>query len=81
MIPMQRKRKVWATRFPYIATDYRKHPSQPAAYREVAREAENWRRGVLQSPVLAVYVDERDGQGWQLYERINLAEWAKAGEV
>jgi hypothetical protein len=26
-----------------------------------------------------VWVDERDGRGWQLYERINLADYGKEG--
>jgi hypothetical protein len=78
-VPARRKRKLWATRFPYVPTDMKKHESKPAAYRYVTREVDLWRRGALRSKDVVVYVDEQDGRGWQVFERIDLAELAKAG--
>lgn len=36
----------------------------------------NWQAGGLLSPLLDVYVDEGDGHGWRLYERIDLRTWS-----
>lgn len=46
--------------------------SQAKAYAIVRTEATNWVQ--TQIPIVRVYIDERDGQGWQLYEVINLKE-------
>jgi hypothetical protein len=46
--------------------------SQVMAYRIVHGETGNWVR--TQDPIIRVYVDERDGQGWRLYEVLNLKE-------
>lgn len=72
---MAGKRKLWATSFPRIASDKRRCESQAAAYRRVAAEAANWLAGALRSQYLTVWVDERDGAGWQRFEDIDLAEF------
>jgi hypothetical protein len=62
-------RKRWQTRqraMPYT------HSSRAAAYRFVAIQRTHWRDGLLQSPMISVLVDERDGRGWKIYERIDL---------
>lgn len=65
-------RKRWSTTFPRIASGRICHESKAAAYRWVHKQAENQR--MLRSTVVAVYVDERNGVGWELYETIDLKE-------
>lgn len=73
--PMPNKRKLWATSFPAIPGDQRtKHPSEPAVYRWLKEYAALWDQGKLPSPMVTIWVDERDGQGWCTYERIDLRE-------
>lgn len=72
------KRKLWATRYERLVTPYRRHESKTAVYRYVENEVANWLCNALRSQHLTVYVDERDGQGWQVYERIDLDGLAKA---
>lgn len=67
-------RKLWATAFPRVSPDKRRHESKAAAYRHIQHEATNWAAGALRSQHLTVYVDERDGFGWRTYEHIDLAE-------
>ena len=74
------KRKLWATAFLRIASEKRRHESQAAVWRYVQSECANWLAGALRSQHLVVYVDERDGQGWQTFEQIDLAEWGASGE-
>lgn len=70
-------RKKWAVQPPLMSIARTQHPSQPAAYRKVQEWAVEFRAGVLNPRVreIEVYVDERDGAGWQLYERVNLADY------
>jgi hypothetical protein len=68
------KRKIWATKFDIPGAPYRRHESRVMAYRYVDADRANWAAGVLRSSHLTVYVDERDGLGWQTYERIDLSE-------
>jgi hypothetical protein len=70
-------RKLWSTRFDRIPVEHQRHESKAAAYRYVENEVRNWLCGALRSQHLSVYVDERDGRGWQLYEKVDLAELAK----
>jgi hypothetical protein len=81
VVPMQRKRKLWATGFPQLAGPKLRHESRAEAYRYVENDVRNWLAGALRSQHVTVYVDERDGQGWQTYERIDLDELAKAGQM
>lgn len=67
-------RKLWATRWDRIANGYTRFESKAAVYRYVAQQRLHWEAQMLRSQHLTVYVDERDGQGWQRYERIDLAE-------
>lgn len=73
------KRKLWATSFPRIATPKRRHESKAAVYRWVRGEAANWLAGALRSQYMAVWIDDRDGRGFQVYEHIDLATFG-AGE-
>lgn len=66
-------RKLWATRFDRIPNEYRRHESKVQAYRYVENDRANWACGALVSQYVTVYVDERDGHGWQVYERIDLS--------
>lgn len=66
-------RKLWSGGFPAIVGDRKRFESKAAAYRWVRHQVTNLH--MLRSPVVNVYVDERDGQGWQLYEQIDLREW------
>lgn len=53
------------------------HPSKTAAYawiRDLVRDFGPGGYSDLRSSVVKVYVDERDGQGWQLYESIDLRD-------
>lgn len=66
-------RKLWATKWTQIpGATHVKFPSKVAVYRHLDRMRETWSKGHLRSQHVAVYVDERDGRGWQLYERIDL---------
>lgn len=66
-------RKKWATSFTQIPpmTKHR-HPSEPAVYRWITEQAAMVDK--LRSPLVAVWVDEGDGQGWCLYTKIDLRE-------
>lgn len=75
-----KKRKLWATGYYRMNMDKHRHESKAAAYRWVEHEvverlAGNRRR----SAHVMVWVDERDGQGWQRYEVLDLDELASAG--
>lgn len=49
-----------------------RHESQTATYRWIREQVR--KRETLRCQRLTVFVDERDGQGYQRYERIDLAE-------
>jgi hypothetical protein len=75
-------RKLWSTtrgpESPAIEEMYRKrYPSQAAAYQRVRHEAQV---GFEPRDHVDVWVDERDGHGWQHYERVQLADLAAMGE-
>lgn len=70
-------RKIWATRFDRIPGEYRRHESKAEAYRYVRNDLANWLNGALRSQYLTVYVDERDGRGFQVYERVDLEQLAE----
>jgi hypothetical protein len=71
---MSAARKLWMTDWPEITLlDPRdRHTSKAATYRFVDRQAQARRRGERASNRVDVYVDEQDGRGWQLYERVDL---------
>lgn len=48
--------------------------TKAAAYRWVQHQAGRFQDGFLKDPHVVVYVDERDGRGWQTYEKIDLRE-------
>jgi hypothetical protein len=74
----QRRRKLWSTTFMGNPTR-RRHESRAEAYRYVENDRRNWLAGAIRSSVVDVWVDERDGRGWQRYERINFAEEGRDG--
>jgi hypothetical protein len=77
---MQRKRKLWATKPSFAGSTLCRHESQAATYRYIQNYyVRNWLAGALRFQRLTVLVDERDGLGWQVYERIDLDELAKSG--
>lgn len=78
MCDVSTPRKLWSVRFPYVPGGCRDRPeSKASAYRYVRNHAANWDCGALRSPILNVEVDERDGQGWRLYERIDLRTYGE----
>lgn len=74
---MARPRKLWATQPPLMKIARLTHPSRVAAYRNVQNWATLFRAGELSSRVteIEVWVDDQDGRGWQLFERVNLADY------
>lgn len=64
-------RKKWAFRVNDEESMHEGFGSETAVYDAVRAEAENWASGRIR-----VYVDEREGFGWQLYELLDLAELA-----
>ena len=73
---MSTKRKLWSTQFAHRAR--LRHQSQAAAYRYIQEKAADWRAGLLDFQRVTVYVDTREGFGWQTYEHIDLDEVARA---
>jgi hypothetical protein len=74
------KRKLWATKPIYAGSSMCRHESKAATYRYIHNfYLRNRLSGALRFRGVTVYVDERDGQGWQTYERIDLDELARAG--
>jgi hypothetical protein len=73
-------RKLWATAYARVIPDKRRHETKAAAYRYVENEVRNWLCNALRSQHLTVYVDERDGRGFQVYEHVDLDELSKAGD-
>lgn len=73
---MAAKRKLWSTLPSYAGAARRKHESRAEAYRYALNDARNFAGGSLRPGFTHtnVYVDERAGRGWQLYERLDLAE-------
>ena len=73
--------KKWATSYFRICSALFKHPSKAAAYCSARSAAVLWSRGALRSRYLMVWVDELDGQGWQRYEELDLAELIQADQA
>jgi len=48
--------------------------SKVKAYNIVQAQAANHQCARFKLHIIRIYVDERDGQGWQLYEAIDLRE-------
>jgi len=78
---MATPRKNWATQPLLMKIARENFQSKAAAYRNVQKWAAEYRDGVLNPGIrqIEIYVDERDGHGWQLYERINLADYGTEG--
>jgi hypothetical protein len=79
-VTARKLRKLWSTTNPDSDVAPRvRHESQPAAYRWIRNEAANWpcRPPVGQDMTrhVDVWVDERRGHGWELFERIDLADY------
>ena len=70
---MTRPRKLWATQ-------YKDFPPVRHQSRAVAYEYVRFVGGLCSLGQVSILVDERDGLGWQVHERIDLAELARAGE-
>lgn len=70
-----KKRKLWATRL-LPSLPYKRHESQAAAYRHVQHLATEHAAGSLRADIsrVTVFVDERDGRGWQRFEVLDLAD-------
>jgi hypothetical protein len=51
-------------------------PSMKQAYEFVQALTFSYAAGQIENPRLTVWVDEGDGQGWRLYETLDLAELA-----
>jgi hypothetical protein len=70
------KRKLWSTEFTDAEVDrnYYRHTSESAVYRYVREQRAEYRAGTLSCRRLLVRVDERDGHGWRIYERIDLGD-------
>jgi hypothetical protein len=69
-------RKLWATSFRGVP-DKRRHESKAVAYRYVQNATTNYAAGVrYRTTHVNVWVDERGGRGWELYETVDLAELA-----
>jgi hypothetical protein len=73
-----RKAKLWKIRQKTKGCTYECRPeSKVKAYRWVRNELANWLCGAVPTPFVEVWVDDRDGNGWRLYERVNLSELAE----
>lgn len=73
-----RKRKLWSTRYDHAGADIRCHESRAALDRWIDQQIRMWKCDALRSRHVNVYVDNREGLGRQLHERIDLAELAAA---
>ena len=69
-------KKLWRTE---QAGEVTSHPTRPSAYRWIHALAERLAEGeTFESATVTVWVDERLGRGWELYERVDLREHAAA---
>lgn len=74
---MSYKAKLWKIKQKTNGGPYECRPeSKVKVYRWIQNEVANWLCGAVPTPWVEVWVDERRGQGWQLYERVNLEELA-----
>lgn len=74
---MPKPRRQWAVQPPLMRIARTQHRSKPAAYRQVHEWAKEFRAGTLNPAItqIEVYVDEQNGDGWQLHERVELADY------
>ncbi len=73
-------RKRWATQL-VGGTAMRRHESKAEAYRYARNDAANYDAGAYRDiDTVKVWVDERDGNGWQLYESVSLADLPATNE-
>lgn len=70
-------RKKWSTTVGGNPVTRRTHESKVATYEHVRRHRGLVAAGVLRGSYTSVWVDERDGHGWKLYERIEHGTEAK----
>lgn len=78
---MATKRKLWGTKPIYAGSSMCRHESKAATYRYIQNfHLRNRLAGAFRFRGVTVYVDERDGQGWQMYERIDLDELAAVSD-
>jgi hypothetical protein len=75
---MAKLRKLWSTTNGHNPITRRRHETRAAAYRSVHNDATNHAAGIARYATTQVWVDERDGRGWQLFERIDHAAERKA---
>lgn len=76
MQSMVRKRKLWKISYPELPNRVDDRPESAVKVDTYIRDAAaNWQCGALKSPRLVVYIDERDGFGWQIYNEIDLREY------
>lgn len=68
------KRKLWKITGQFSQEQLYRPESKVMAYRYIDNDRANWQAGALRSPYRTVWVDERDGRGWQVWERIDLRE-------
>lgn len=69
------KHRLWATEFDRPGARPERHASEVATYRYVENERANWAANPLRSTrYLSIYVDERKGRGFELYETIDLSQ-------
>ena len=76
---MAGRRKLWATRYDFPGAPMRRHETRAALDRWIDEQVRLLKLGALRSQVVRIYVDNREGAGQQLFERLDLADLA-AGE-
>lgn len=69
-------RKKWATSWSGRPDTKTPHGSERAVYDWIAKQAA--RIGELRTPIVSIWVDERLGRDWELWEREDLREHAAA---
>lgn len=77
---MASKRKLWATSYTGLHQRRFGHKTEEATYEWVRQEAREWAAGNRAFQLVTVYVDERDGQGFRLFEVCDLAVLGESTE-
>lgn len=78
----RKPRRLWSTTqgpeaSSVVESQRRRHESQAEAYRYVQNDATNYAaRSGTGYTYTDVWVDERDGRGWQHFERVQMADLA-----
>lgn len=70
---MPSRRRLWATRYTGLHQRRFGHKTEADTYEWVQREAREWKAGNRAFHLVTVYVDERDGRGFQPFETCDLA--------